>query len=97
MLLVKYQDSWAGDITVQGFAIYRDQRAFRDALQNFKDELDIDDNSEFSVMIGDDEEIEYRNITDLLDHCEIFEIEHWEYDAISKYLGDNYGIFPLFQ
>lgn len=82
--IVKWSSNWADEIDVEGFVICDDDEVeILKKLNNVK--------RKFDIYIGSNEEIRYRNGSELLQELSFTQISDSEVMTILKYVGQSYG------
>lgn len=88
-VLIKYKDNWADEMDLEGFSIMD-----LDAWTKRKESISNITES-FTICVGTNEDIEYRNGNAFLRRLVVKEITDDEANVIIKYLGDSFGHCPI--
>lgn len=96
---VRYTDSWADEITIDGFSIM-DEKAYEHYVATVNAIIaDIENGLPFVYQVGSNEEIEYNNVDDFLSAFETSEFEEYP-EGIEMVFGKKFpefGFFPYGQ
>ena len=84
-VLVKWSDNWADEMNIEGFNIFTktEWNEFKTKLKNAK--------KEFTIGVGSNEDINYKDGRKLLSNLSAKEITEDESKIIKKFLGNNWG------
>ena len=84
-VLIKWEDNWADEMDIVGFQIMEDKewKAMKAALEDVE--------NEFTVCIGTNEEIDYKNGQALLDTLTVKKLSTEEYKTIKRLFGEEFG------
>lgn len=88
-VLIKCKDNWADEMDLEGFSIMDS-----DAWTKRKESISNITES-FTICVGTNEDIEYRNGNAFLRRLVVKEITDDEANVIIKYLGDSFGHCPI--
>lgn len=96
---VNYTDSWADEMTVEGFSIM-DEKEYEHYVATVNAIIaDIECGLPFIYQVGSNEEIEYNNVNDFLSAFEVSEFEEYP-EGIEMVFGKKFpefGFFPYGQ
>lgn len=96
---VRYTDSWADEITIDGFSIM-DEKEYEHYVATVNAIIaDIENGLPFVYQVGSNEEIEYDNVDDFLSAFETSEFEEYP-EGIEMVFGKKFpefGFFPYGQ
>lgn len=96
---VRYTDSWADEITIEGFAIMDEKEYERYVVTLNAIITDMECGQPFIYQVGSNEEIEYDNVDDFLSAFETSEFEEYP-EGIEMIFGKKFpefGFFPYGQ
>ena len=96
---VRYTDSWADEMTIDGFSIM-DEKEYEHYVATVNAIIaDIENGLPFVYQVGSNEEIEYNNVDDFLSAFETSEFEEYP-EGIEMIFGKKFpefGFFPYGQ
>lgn len=96
---VRYTDSWADEMTIDGFSIM-DEKEYEHYVATVNAIIaDIENGLPFVYQVGSNEEIEYNNINGFLGAFEVSEFEEYP-EGIEMVFGKKFpefGFFPYGQ
>lgn len=96
---VRYTDSWADEMTIDGFSIM-DEKEYEHYVATVNAIIaDIENGLPFVYQVGSNEEIEYNNVDDFLSAFETSEFEEYP-EGIEMVFGKKFpefGFFPYGQ
>lgn len=96
---VRYTDSWADEMTIDGFSIM-DEKEYEHYVATVNAIIaDIESGQPFIYQVGSNEEIEYNNVDDFLSAFETSEFEEYP-EGIEMVFGKKFpefGFFPYGQ
>lgn len=96
---VRYTDSWADEMTVEGFSIM-DEKEYEHYVATVNAIIaDIENGLPFVYQVGSNEEIEYNNVNGFLGAFEVSEFEEYP-EGIEMVFGKKFpefGFFPYGQ
>ena len=96
---VRYTDSWADEMTIEGFSIM-DEKEYEHYVATVNAIIaDIESGLPFVYQVGSNEEIEYNNINGFLGAFEVSEFEEYP-EGIEMVFGKKFpefGFFPYGQ
>lgn len=96
---VRYTDSWADEMTIDGFSIM-DEKEYEHYVATVNAIIaDIESGLPFIYQVGSNEEIEYNNVDDFLSAFETSEFEEYP-EGIEMVFGKKFpefGFFPYGQ
>lgn len=96
---VRYTDSWADEITIDGFSIM-DEKEYEHYVATVNAIIaDIENGLPFVYQVGSNEEIEYNNVNGFLGAFEVSEFEEYP-EGIEMVFGKKFpefGFFPYGQ
>lgn len=101
MLLVKFDENWADEMDVSGFKIFEDIEEWENAIKEFKEEREIEDDEDccFSVYFGSNEQNEYRSMSEFLSLFEVIELSKEQANVIDSLFPETscsgFGHFPI--
>ena len=96
---VRYTDSWADEMTIEGFAIMDEKEYERYVVTLNAIITDMECGQPFIYYVGSNEEIEYDNVDDFLSAFETSEFEEYP-EGIEMIFGKKFpefGFFPYGQ
>ncbi len=96
---VRYTDSWADEMTIEGFAIMDEKEYERYVVALNAIITDMECGQPFIYYVGSNEEIEYDNVDDFLSAFETSEFEEYP-EGIEMVFGKKFpefGFFPYGQ
>lgn len=96
---VRYTDSWADEMTIEGFAIMDEKEYERYVVTLNAIITDMECGQPFIYQVGSNEEIEYNNVDDFLSAFETSEFEEYP-EGIEMVFGKKFpefGFFPYGQ
>lgn len=96
---VRYTDSWADEMTVEGFALMDEKEYERYIVTVNAIITDMECGQPFIYQVGSNEEIEYDNVDDFLSAFETSEFEEYP-EGIEMVFGKKFpefGFFPYGQ
>lgn len=96
---VRYTDSWADEMTIEGFAIMDEKEYERYVVTLNAIITDMECGQPFVYQVGSNEEIEYNNVDDFLSAFETSEFEEYP-EGIEMIFGKKFpefGFFPYGQ
>lgn len=96
---VRYTDSWADEMTIEGFAIMDEKEYERYVVTLNAIITDMECGQPFIYYVGSNEEIEYDNVDDFLSAFETSEFEEYP-EGIEMVFGKKFpefGFFPYGQ
>lgn len=96
---VRYTDSWADEMTVEGFALMDEKEYERYIVTVNAIITDMECGQPFIYQVGSNEEIEYNNVDDFLSAFETSEFEEYP-EGIEMVFGrkfPEFGFFPYGQ
>ena len=96
---VRYTDSWADEMTIEGFAIMDEKEYERYVVALNAIITDMECGQPFIYQVGSNEEIEYDNVDDFLSAFETSEFEEYP-EGIEMIFGKKFpefGFFPYGQ
>lgn len=96
---VRYTDSWADEMTIEGFAIMDEKEYERYVVTLNAIITDMECGQPFVYQVGSNEEIEYNNVDDFLSAFEVSEFEEYP-EGIEMVFGKKFpefGFFPYGQ
>lgn len=96
---VRYTDSWADEMTVEGFSIMDEKEYERYVVALNAIITDMECGQPFIYYVGSNEEIEYDNVDDFLSAFETSEFEEYP-EGIEMIFGKKFpefGFFPYGQ
>lgn len=96
---VRYTDSWADEMTVEGFALMDEKEYERYIVTVNAIITDMECGQPFIYQVGSNEEIEYNNVDDFLSAFETSEFEEYP-EGIEMVFGKKFpefGFFPYGQ
>ena len=92
---VRYTDSWADEMTVEGFSIM-DEKEYEHYTATVNAIItDIECGLPFIYQVGSNEEIEYNNVNDFLSAFEVSEFEEYP-EGIEMVFGKKFSEFGFF-
>jgi len=89
--LLQYNDDWADEMDISGFAVMT-QSERDEYFAVFKKVFDV--NGYYSFCVGTNEEIEYDTLEDFTNAFQMAEITEEEAKVFSKFFGNEFGFFP---
>lgn len=96
---VRYTDSWADEMTIEGFSIMDEKEYERYVVTLNAIITDMECGQPFIYQVGSNEEIEYNNVDDFLSAFETSEFEEYP-EGIEMVFGKKFpefGFFPYGQ
>lgn len=96
---VRYTDSWADEMTIEGFSIMDEKEYERYVVALNAIITDMECGQPFIYQVGSNEEIEYDNVDDFLSAFETSEFEEYP-EGIEMVFGKKFpefGFFPYGQ
>ena len=96
---VRYTDSWADEMTIEGFSIMDEKEYERYVVTLNAIITDMECGQSFIYQVGSNEEIEYDNVDDFLSAFETSEFEEYP-EGIEMVFGKKFpefGFFPYGQ
>lgn len=96
---VRYTDSWADEMTIEGFSIMDEKEYERYVVTLNAIITDMECGQPFIYYVGSNEEIEYNNVDDFLSAFETSEFEEYP-EGIEMVFGKKFpefGFFPYGQ
>lgn len=96
---VRYIDSWADEMTIEGFSIMDEKEYERYVVALNAIITDMECGQPFIYQVGSNEEIEYNNVDDFLSAFETSEFEEYP-EGIEMIFGKKFpefGFFPYGQ
>ena len=96
---VRYTDSWADEMTIEGFSIMDEKEYERYVVALNAIITDMECGQSFIYQVGSNEEIEYDNVDDFLSAFETSEFEEYP-EGIEMIFGKKFpefGFFPYGQ
>ena len=96
---VRYTDSWADEMTIDGFSIMDEKEYERYVVALNAIITDMECGQPFIYQVGSNEEIEYNNVDDFLSAFETSEFEEYP-EGIEMIFGKKFpefGFFPYGQ
>lgn len=96
---VRYTDSWADEMTIDGFSIMDEKEYERYVVTLNAIITDMECGQPFIYYVGSNEEIEYDNVDDFLSAFETSEFEEYP-EGIEMVFGKKFpefGFFPYGQ
>ena len=96
---VRYTDSWADEMTIEGFALMDEKEYERYVVALNAIITDMECGQPFIYQVGSNEEIEYNNVDDFLSVFETSEFEEYP-EGIEMVFGKKFpefGFFPYGQ